>query len=73
MGEGDVFGEKNLIETDPFAFTALTRNECTLLLLRKEELLNLMSRHMEILECWVDVLNETQGKEEPEIVEALFG
>ncbi|MFK7954117.1 MAG: cyclic nucleotide-binding domain-containing protein [Ekhidna sp.] len=73
LGEGDVFGEKNLVETDPFAFTALTRNECTLLLLRKEELLNLMSRHMEILECWVDVLNETKEKEEPEIVEALFG
>ncbi len=71
-GKGDVFGEKNLVETDPFTFTALTRNECTLLLLRKEELLNLMSRHIEIMECWVDILNDDHVKEESEIVEALF-
>lgn len=71
--KGEVFGEKNLIETDPFSFTALTRNECTLLLLRKEELLNLMSRHIEIIECWVDILNGVEHKEESEIVDALFG
>jgi ATP:ADP antiporter, AAA family len=70
---GDAFGEKNLVETDLFSFTALTRNECTLLLLRKEELLNLMSRHIEIIECWVDILNGVDNKEESEVVDVLFG
>ncbi len=68
-----VFGEKNLIETDLFTFTALARTECTLLLMRKEELLNLMSKHIEILDCWVDIMNGVIDQEEPEIVDVLFG
>jgi hypothetical protein len=70
---GGVFGEKNITETDTFGFTALARTECTLLLMRKEELLNLMSKHIEILDSWVDIMNGVIDQEEPKIVDALFG
>ncbi|MEQ8626969.1 cyclic nucleotide-binding domain-containing protein [Ekhidna sp.] len=71
--KGGVFGEKNITESDTFSFTALARTECTLLLMRKEELLNLMSKHIEILDCWVDIMNGVIDQEEPVIVDALFG
>lgn len=69
----DIFGERKLVETDLFNFTAVTRNESTLLLLRKEELLNVMSRHIELIECWVDILNGNEDSVESEIVDVLFG
>lgn len=68
-----VFGEKNLTESDTFSYTALARTECTLLLMRKEELLNLMSKHIEILDCWVDIMNGVMDEDEKEIVDVLFG
>ncbi|WP_421765291.1 HEAT repeat domain-containing protein [Ekhidna sp.] len=71
--KGGVFGEKNINNTDTFSFTALARTECTLLLMRKEELLNLMSKHIEILDCWIDIMNGVVDQEEPEIVDVLFG
>lgn len=74
VGKNGVFGEKNLVESDLFKFTALTRNECTLLLIRKVELLNLMSKHIELIDCWIDILNEeTQVDEKEEVVDVLFG
>ena len=73
LKKGGVFGEKNLVESDKFSFTALTRTECTLLFIRKEELLNLMSKYIEIIDCWVDILNEEVGEDEKEaIVDVLF-
>lgn len=69
---GGVFGEKHLIESEQFNYTALARGECTLLMLRKEELLSLMSKHIEILDCWIDILNGDL-EEEVEIAEVLFG
>ena len=68
-----MFGEKNLTETDLCAFTAISRSECTLLMLRKEQLLNLMSKHIEILECWIGILNGEVDESEAEIVDVLFG
>lgn len=74
VGKNGVFGEKNLVESDLFKFTALSRNECTLLLIRKEELLNLMSKHIELIDCWIDILNEeTQLEVKEEVVDVLFG
>jgi len=69
--EGGIFGERNISESDRFDYTALARSECTLLLMQKGELLNLMSKHIEILESWIDIMN---GKvtEEEEIVDVLF-
>ncbi|MDE0472631.1 MAG: cyclic nucleotide-binding domain-containing protein, partial [Ekhidna sp.] len=70
--ENGVFGEKILLENEKFEFAATARSECTLLLIRKEELLNLMSKHTEILECWIGAMNgETQ--EEEVIMDVLFG
>ncbi|GAB4245196.1 MAG: hypothetical protein Tsb0034_23650 [Ekhidna sp.] len=69
---GGVFGEKHLVESDQFNYTALARGECTLLLMRKEELINLMSKHMEILDSWIDIMNGDEQEEE-EIVDVLFG
>lgn len=69
---GGVFGEKNLLESEKYDFTALARGEGTLLLMRKEELLNLMSKHIEILECWIGIMNG-EIQEEEEIVDVLFG
>lgn len=74
LGERGVFGEKNLVESDLCRFTALTRTECTLLLIRKEELLNLMSKHIELIDCWLDILNEEPVVEEKEeVMNVLFG
>ena len=74
LGKGGIFGERNLVESDKLDFTALTRNECTLLVITKEELLNLMSKHIELINCWVDILNEeTREEEKDEVVDALFG
>ncbi|NQZ75911.1 MAG: HEAT repeat domain-containing protein [Ekhidna sp.] len=71
--KGGVFGEANVTESDTFRFTALARTECTLLRLRKEELMNLMSRHIEILDSWIDIMNGKAEQEEPEVVDVLFG
>ena len=70
--ENGIFGEKVLLESEVFEFTALARSECTLLLMRKEELLNLMSKHIEILECWLDIMNG-EIQENEEVVDVLFG
>lgn len=70
----DVFGEKNLLETDKYKFTALARNECTLLFIRREQLFNLMSNHIELVDRWIDILNdEKQERESEKIVDVLFG
>ncbi|WP_420578521.1 cyclic nucleotide-binding domain-containing protein [Ekhidna sp.] len=71
--KGGVFGEKSITDSDTFTYTALARTECTLLLMRKEELINLMSKHIEILDCWVDIMNGVIDQDEPVIVDALFG
>ena len=69
---GGVFGEKHLIASDRFEYTAMAGSECILLRMRKEELFNLMSNHIQILDCWLDIMNGVMDKEE-EIVDVLFG
>jgi AAA family ATP:ADP antiporter len=55
---GDIFGEKLLLESDKFEFAVKSKNTCKLLVLSKEELLDLMSLHIEIVEAMLDVLKE---------------
>ena len=62
-----------LLANEKFEFAAIARSECTLLLIRKEELLNLMSKHTEILECWIGAMNGEVQEEEEVIVDVLFG
>ncbi|HCX24436.1 MAG: hypothetical protein CMB80_34580 [Flammeovirgaceae bacterium] len=59
-------GHENLLNDNNFDYIALTRGSCTLLVLRKEELMDLMSRHVEIMEAYLDILNREVGKEEEE-------
>jgi CRP-like cAMP-binding protein len=59
-------GHENLLNSNTFDYVALTRGTCTLLVLRKEELMDLMSRHVEIMEAYLSILNREVGKEEEE-------
>jgi ATP:ADP antiporter, AAA family len=53
-----IFGEKLLLDSDRFEFTAVAENDCKLLVLRKEELQDLLSLHMEIVEAFLKILRE---------------
>ncbi len=64
LSEGGVFGHQMLLSSDKFPYTALTRNECTLLELKKEDLVNLMSKHIEVLEVFVDIMNNATVRED---------
>ncbi len=66
-----VLGERNIIETAQYSFTAITQTECKLLSIKREELLNLMSKYTQILDCWINIMNETV-EEEKEMVDVLF-
>ena len=59
-------GHENLLNSNTFDYVALTRGTCTLLVLRKEELMDLMSRHVEIMEAYLSILNREVGKGEEE-------
>ncbi|WP_421879923.1 hypothetical protein [Marinoscillum sp.] len=61
-----LIGHENLLPTNKFDYVALTRGACTLLVLRKEELMDLMSRHVEIMEAYLSILNREVGVEEQE-------
>lgn len=67
-GRAGLVGHENLLSTNHFDYVGLTREACTLLVLRKEELMDLMSRHVEIMEAYLDILNREVGEEEEETV-----
>lgn len=70
----DLIGHELVLESSSFDYTALARGTCTLLVLRKEELLDLMSKHIEIVEAYLDILNrrEFDQEEEEEIADILL-
>ncbi|MEM9338497.1 MAG: cyclic nucleotide-binding domain-containing protein, partial [Bacteroidota bacterium] len=72
MTKGGVFGERNLSGNETQDFTALARSEATLLFIRKEELLNLMSNHIDILDCWLKILNNKKEREIEKTADTLF-
>jgi AAA family ATP:ADP antiporter len=61
---GGLIGENLILKTDRIEYTALTRNQCTMLVLAKEDLLDLMSKHVPILEVFIDLLNKVEVEEE---------
>lgn len=69
--QGEVFGEKMMLAAQEAPFTALARGECTLLVLKKADLFNLMTQHIEIMQCWKEILNEEMDVGE-KIVDVLF-
>ncbi|MCP4458703.1 MAG: cyclic nucleotide-binding domain-containing protein [Cytophagales bacterium] len=56
VGLLEIVGEKLLLETDMFDFSVVSTESCKLLVLRKEELLDLMSLHLDIVEAMLEVL-----------------
>ena len=58
IGLLEIVGEKLLLETDKFDYSVVSTESCKLLVLRKEELLDLMSLHMDIVEAMLDILRE---------------
>ena len=66
VSRGEMFGEKLLLHGERFDFNAVAKGTTTLLVLRKEELADLMSRHIDIMEAYISILNEDYLKEEEE-------
>lgn len=58
-----LFGHDLVLDSNHFDYTALARETCTLLVLRKEELVNLMSKHLEIMKAYIDILNHEPMEE----------
>lgn len=63
-GRCGLIGHEYLLDSAKFKYTGLTRGACTLLVLRKEELLDLMSKHVEIVEAYLDILNREVAEDE---------
>lgn len=68
----DMFGYECLLASEKFGFTALSRAQCTLLVLKKANLLDLLSRHKEIMEVFVDIHNGIFETTEIEISDILL-
>jgi len=72
LGPRDLFGEKLLLESDKFDFSVTSRTNCKLLVLSKEELLDLMSLHLELVEAMLHVLKEAAPSIDEEITMDVF-
>ncbi|MBV6641322.1 MAG: HEAT repeat domain-containing protein, partial [Cyclobacteriaceae bacterium] len=64
-----MIGESSISDSDKFDFDAVTKSVTTLLVFRKEELLDLMSKHLEIVEAILKVLNNEVALENEEVSE----
>ncbi|MEP4532200.1 MAG: cyclic nucleotide-binding domain-containing protein [Cyclobacteriaceae bacterium] len=71
---GNLIGEKMILSTDECPHTMLTRNQCTMLTLDKSSLLDLISKHTEMVKVFIDILNGTEHhEEEVEVSDILVG
>ena len=72
IGRLGIVGEKVLLETDKFNYSVVAVESSKLLVLRKEELLDLMSLHLDIVEAMLDVLKEgTESVEDEKTMEVF--
>ncbi|MFY0608260.1 MAG: cyclic nucleotide-binding domain-containing protein [Cyclobacteriaceae bacterium] len=70
---GDLIAQEYILESNYFEYNAIVQNKCKLLVLRKEELQDLMSKHLEIVEAYFKILNRTEDvEEEIEIADILI-
>lgn len=69
---GGMVGHENLLRDNHFDYVGLTRETCRLLVFRKEEFMDLMSRHVEIMEAYLDILNREVGREEETVSDILL-
>ncbi|MEQ9232164.1 MAG: cyclic nucleotide-binding domain-containing protein, partial [Cyclobacteriaceae bacterium] len=72
ISAGAIVGEKLILESDLFDFSCVSKNTCKLLVLRKEELMDLMSLHLEIVEAILGILKEGAESIEEESTMELF-
>jgi AAA family ATP:ADP antiporter len=68
IGKNQLFGETRLLDSEIFDFEARTTETTDLLVLRKEELFNQMSMHIEIIDTFIKVINQEYKK----VVEEKF-
>ena len=68
----DIVGENLLLETDKFDFGIMARETSKFLVLRKEELLDLMSLHLDIVEAMLGILREGTDSIEDETTMEVF-
>ena len=66
----EILGERLLLESDRFEFSAVATTRCKLLMLTKEDLLDLMSLHIEITEAVLGI--KKSGTESVEETMELF-
>ena len=62
----DVFGHEVVLASEQFEYAAISEEATTLLVLRKEEMFDLASKHLEILEAFIDLVNNKQLEEDEE-------
>jgi AAA family ATP:ADP antiporter len=62
--QGDLVGEMIILNSDISEYTALVRNQCTFLVLQKTDLFDLMSKHVKIVEAFIDIYNGVEQNEE---------
>ncbi|MEM9326399.1 MAG: cyclic nucleotide-binding domain-containing protein, partial [Bacteroidota bacterium] len=69
LREGALFGEQLLLDSERFDFSATTTEDSCLILLRKEELTDLMAKHVEVVEAYLKLVGPQRKEEEEEELE----
>lgn len=72
LEEKGIFGEQLVSESEVFDISAVAETDCALLVLRKEELLDIMVQHLDLTESYLKVLNDEIEKEEEEFEEEMM-
>jgi CRP-like cAMP-binding protein len=72
IGVHGIVGERLILESDKFDFSVVSTESCKLLVLRKEELLDLMSLHLDIVEAMLNILKEGAESIEEELTMEVF-
>lgn len=70
----NIFGEQLIVEGDTSEWEYTASEETVLLYLRKEELFNLMSKHLEVAQAFITIINGEVEEEviQEEIFESIF-
>ncbi|MDH5608498.1 MAG: cyclic nucleotide-binding domain-containing protein, partial [Cyclobacteriaceae bacterium] len=68
ISDGGFFGEELILESECFEYEVIATKTSSLLVLRKEELFDLMSKHIEIMDTFLRILNSENESEEKEEV-----
>ncbi|MFZ9046873.1 MAG: cyclic nucleotide-binding domain-containing protein [Cyclobacteriaceae bacterium] len=66
LGKNAMLGEDKLLATETYEIEAVTTETTDLLVLRKEELFNQMSMHIEIIDTFIKVINHDYKKTKKE-------